>query len=172
MPRGGKREGAGRPPGTGRFGEPTARIRVPESKLDEVYAFLDRGNTYQRPLYSSRVSAGFPSPADEYMEGKLDLNTYLIDHPAATFFVKVSGESMIGAGIKPDDLLIVDRSLTPKNNDIVIAVVDTELTVKRLIQKSKMIKLLPENPAFKPLMITEDMDFSIWGVVTGSVTRF
>lgn len=119
------------------------------------------------PLFISKVPAGFPSPAEDYIEKYLDLNELLIKHPSATFFVKVSGNSMINAGIHDGDILIVDRALEPKNNDIVIAVIDGELTVKRLIIKNKKIYLYPENSNYKPIEIgNEEYDLLIWGVVT------
>jgi len=98
------------------------------------------------PLFLSSVKAGFPSPADDFVETRLDLNEYLIDHPEATFFVRVSGDSMIRAGIHTGDILIVDRSLEPKNNDIVIAIIDGEFTVKRLKKYGDRVFLVPENP--------------------------
>ena len=98
MPRGGARTGAGRPKGQGKFGEKTKPMRIPVSKIDNVINFINNSNI-SLPLYSSKVPAGFPSPADDHMEGKLDLNTHLIKHPTATFFVKASGESMLGAGL-------------------------------------------------------------------------
>jgi DNA polymerase V len=98
-----------------------------------------------RPLFASRVPAGFPSPAEDFVEGSLDLNKHLIDHPAATFFLRVSGDSMIGVGIHADDLLIVDRSLKAKNDDIVIAILHGELTVKRLVQENGKWFLRAEN---------------------------
>lgn len=168
MPKGGKRDGAGRPVGSGKYKESTVRIRVPQSKLDEVQSAVE--STYGLPLFGTRVSAGFPSPADEHMEGPLNLNTYLIPRPASTFFVRVSGDSMIDAGIKPDDLLVVDRSLFPKEKDIVIAVVDTELTVKRFSKRPDGIYLLPENKKYSPLKISLESEFSIWGVVTAVIS--
>ena len=119
-------------------------------------------------LYGEKISAGFTSPATDVMEGKLDLNEHLIKNPPATFFVRVSGDSMIGAGIHPDDLLVVDRSIDPKSGKIVIAVVDGELTVKRLLLAGRGDKvfLMPENPKYTKITITEEMSFHIWGVVT------
>jgi DNA polymerase V len=121
------------------------------------------------PLYSNRVSAGFPSPADDHIETKLDLNQHLVKRPAATFFVRVEGDSMIGAGIHPNDLLIVDRSIKPISGKVVIAVLNGELTVKRLkIQKEK-ITLMAENERYSPIIIDETMEFNIWGVVTNVI---
>jgi DNA polymerase V len=121
------------------------------------------------PLYAARVAAGFPSPADDYIEGKLDLNEHLVKHPAATFFVRVEGDSMIGAGIHSGDILVVDRSLKPRHGKIVIAVLDGELTVKRLEQRKGVLRLLPENNSYPIVEITDAMDFLIWGVVTNVI---
>ena len=121
------------------------------------------------PLYSCKISAGFPSPADDHLEKNLDLNNYLIKHPAATFFVRVNGDSMINAGIHDNDILIVDRSLKPSHGKIVIAVVDSQMTVKRLYKKSGKLVLIPENKNFKPIEITENMSVEIWGVVVTAI---
>ena len=121
------------------------------------------------PLYESRVAAGFPSPASEYEEGRIDLNSLLIRHPAATFLVRVQGDSMLNVGIHPGDLLIVDRSLQAAHGRIIVAVVDGELTVKRLSKEGDQVTLMPENPAFPPMPILENQDFMIWGVVTNVV---
>lgn len=118
------------------------------------------------PLFLVPVSAGFPSPADDYLEGPLDLNAHLITHPAATFFVRVTGDSMIGAGIHTGDLLVVDRALAPTERRVVIAVVNGELTVKRLVYRHGQLVLVPENSAYEPLRITPETDCAIWGVVT------
>ena len=118
------------------------------------------------PLFASRIPAGFPSPADDYIDQRLDLNEYLVAHPAATFFVRVSGHSMTGAAIHDGDLLIVDRALEPQHDRIVIAAVNGELTVKRLAIKKGIPWLMPENPDYPPLEISEGLDCVIWGVVT------
>ena len=170
MPRGGSRIGAGRPKGQGKFGEVTKPIRVPVSKIDSVMNFINN-NTLSLPLYSSKVPAGFPSPADDHMEGKLDLNTHLVKHPTATFFVKASGDSMIGAGIHDGDILVVDRSLEPRQSRIVIAAVDGQLTVKRLKKKGKKIFLVPENKKFRPIELNENNDVKVWGVVTSVIHK-
>ena len=122
-------------------------------------------------LYSSSVSAGFPSPADDFIDTKLDLNEHLIRHPSATFFVRASGDSMIGAGIHSGDILIVDRSLEAANNAIVIAALEGELTVKRFKKKNGRVFLLPENKEYKIIDITHNETFSIWGVVTYVIHR-
>ena len=121
------------------------------------------------PIYTSRISAGFPSPADDFLEGSLDLNTHLIQNKAATFIVRASGQSMIGAGIYPDDLLLVDRSITPKSGHVVIACLHGDLLVKRLYKQQNTIQLRAENKDFKPITITDTDDFFIWGVVTSVI---
>ena len=124
------------------------------------------------PLCASTVAAGFPSPADDYMEGALDLNEFLIAHPAATFMVRVEGASMTGAGILSGDVLIVDRSVESRSGHIVIAIISGELTVKRLIKGGNGWFLKAEHPDYPPIKIGPDAECSIWGVVTGSVRRF
>ena len=121
------------------------------------------------PLYSSKVSAGFPSPADDNLEKSLDLNSYLIKRPAATFFVRVNGDSMINAGINDNDILVVDRSVKPSHGKVIIAVLDGQMTVKRLHKRSGKIILMPENDLYKPIEIQDHMNMEIWGVVTSSV---
>lgn len=115
-------------------------------------------------LYATSVSCGFPSPAEDYVDRALDLNELLIAKPSATFFVKAKGESMIGAGIFEGDLLIIDRSVTPKSGQIVLAVVSGEFTLKRLVKEKNEIWLYPENSKNQPLKITPEMEFEIWGV--------
>lgn len=121
------------------------------------------------PLFAERVAAGFPSPADDYLEGQLDLNEYLIQHPAATFFVRVTGDSMIGAGIHSGDILIVDRALEAIDRKVVIAVVNGELTVKRLRKQKGKLVLMPENDRCQSIVIEDGMDLEIWGVVTNVI---
>ena len=118
------------------------------------------------PIFLDKVSAGFPSPATDYMENKLDLNEYLIKHPAATFIVKASGSSMIDADIYSGDLLIVDRSLTPRNNNIVIASIFGDLTVKKIKKKDKSFFLVSANEDYPSIEVKEEMECFIWGVVT------
>jgi len=112
------------------------------------------------------VPAGFPSPADEYLEPKLNLNELLIKHPSATFFVRVQGDSMTGAGIFNGDILIVDRALEPKNGDIAVCVIDGEFTVKRLEIINDELYLAAENGQYKPIKVSEFQDFRVWGIVT------
>ena len=125
-----------------------------------------QGKKQEIPLFANPVSAGFPSPPDDFREKKLDLNTHHIKHPAATFFVRVQGESMINGGIRPGDILIVDRSIEHTNNKIVIALINGEFTVKRVKKAGTKVLLIPENPRYHPIQITQDMNFEIWGVVT------
>ena len=120
----------------------------------------------KQPLYANPVCAGFPSPADDYIEGKLDLNEHLIRHPAATFFVRAAGDSMVGAGIHHGDILIVDRALEVSNGDVVIAVLEGELTVKRIRLAGGKRVLAPENSRYKPIELADDAEVTVWGVVT------
>jgi len=189
---GGHRPGAGRKPGNGPFGEATVPVRIPESQVETVRAWLDEQKrerstsslanpgqiewvgltalepaTLARPLFLSRVPAGFPSPADDSVEERIDLNAHLIKHPAATFFLRVKGHSMTGAGIFDGDLVIVDRSLEPVHGSVVIAVVDGELTIKRLARlPGGGIELRPENPEYPVLRLKEFQELNLWGVVT------
>ncbi len=194
--RGGARPGAGRPRGQGRWGEPTVTLRVPESRAGQVRDFLDALHGKRRqdaehrlpallaqaglgllrpaelpaslplPLFGHKIAAGFPSPADDYVEDRIDLNQHLIRHKEASFFLRVQGDSMLGAGIHDGDLLLVDRALEPADGKIVIAVLDGELTVKRLERKRGAIRLLPENPAYPPIEVKNEQELVIWGVVT------
>lgn len=193
---GGARPGAGRPRGTGRYGEPTQPMRIPESLVVPIQEILDarardatarpgdglprgdnvllpdfRAEAQSLPLFEHRVAAGFPSPADDHMEKRLDLNEFLVKRPASTFFVRVEGLSMINAGIHPDDVLVVDRAETAADGRIVVAAVDGELTVKRLKKTGARMYLMPENPDYAPIEITGDTDLVIWGVVTSVIHK-
>ncbi len=186
--RGGARPGAGRKPGSGAFGEPTQPVRLPVSLVPAVRTWLaalpmgrasGAPRTFTRhpsaltlPLYGSRIAAGFPSPADDDIEGTIDLNEHLVQHPAATFFLRVQGESMSGAGIRDGDLLVVDRAREVKSGDIVVAAVNGELTLKRLKVDGKRVWLLPENPDFQPLEIRDGTALVVWGVVAHTVHSF
>jgi DNA polymerase V len=118
------------------------------------------------PVYEQTVQAGFPSPADDFLDLDINLQDYLIKHPSATFCVRANGSSMENAGINSGDVMIVDRSLEPKNNTIILAVIDSEFTVKRIKKSGDKLFLNPENDAFKPIEITEEMNFIVWGIVT------
>lgn len=189
---GGKRAGAGRKPGTGKFGENTTRLSVPESTKDVVLDFVaalakkkrenkpwptnleilklaENPDPLLLPMFSHSIRAGFPSPADDYVADTLDLNEFLVHRKEATFFVKAKGDSMIGAGIHDGDTLIVDRSITPADGCIVIAVVDAEFTVKRLKKSKGTVSLLPENRLFHPIEFKEGQELQIFGVVTNVI---
>ncbi len=190
--RGGKRLNAGRKEGTGKFGEPTAVMRVPASQKDKIIDFLEHYQSKKPisnidgfripaidpselalPLFSSSVRAGFPSPADDHVEGRLDLNDYLIKQADATFFVKIIGDSMIDAGIFEGDIAVIDRARLASLGNTVLAVIDGEFTIKILHQSEHgRPVLLPANPVFSPIEIKEGMNFEIWGVVTGTVRKF
>ena len=124
------------------------------------------------PLYVSKVPAGFPSPADDYIETRLDLNEYLVKHKEATFFLRVKGDSMAGANIHDGSLLIVDRAAEPRHGDIVVAVVNGELTVKRLYRRDGLVKLLAESESYPEILIKPESDLVVWGVVQHVVHTF
>jgi DNA polymerase V len=126
----------------------------------------------EHDLYTAQPAAGFPAPGDDMVERPLDLNDLLIDNPTSTFFVRVSGDSMEGAGIFDGDYLIVDRSVTPESGKIVVAAVFGELVVKRLSKKGSVPALVSENEAYEPILINEQEDVFIWGVVIGSARVF
>ncbi|MGC9503262.1 LexA family protein [Baaleninema sp.] len=191
MARGGKRLGAGRPPGTGKYGEPTKAMRLPVSLAEQLNDLLvDWQNAktqgisrhIQRlrqslesplrlPLYSDAVAAGLPAPATDYVDRELDLNQYLTPHPEASFCVRANGDSMIEAGIHPGDLLVVDTALEAKDDSVAIVVVDGELTVKRLRWDENTLWLVPENANYRPLQVTEEMNFRVLGVVTNVIHK-
>ena len=128
-----------------------------------------RATRLSRPLLMWRVPAGFPSPAEDYVEGRIDLNRDLIRHPLATFYIKVEGDSMIDAGIHPGSLLVVDRAVEVHEGHIVVARINDELCVKRYCVEDGLIYLMPANREFQPILITEEMDFEIWGRVIYSI---
>ena len=143
-------------------------INIPTSKaFSAIGSLLSSNDTLSIPLYTSKVEAGFASPADDFVEEYLDLNNLLIKHHEATFFVRVSGRSMIDAGIFPDDILIVDRSITATDGKVVIANVDGDVTVKRLSMRNGKVKLKSENPQYQSIAVTGDLH--IWGVVTSVI---
>lgn len=123
------------------------------------------------PLAGVKVSAGFPSPAADFEDKRLDINEYLIQNPVSTFFFPVEGDSMEGAEIFAGDILVVDKSVRPLHGNIVIAFVDGERLVKRLYKRAGRVALIAENPAYPPLEIREGMDLDVWGVVIGKFKR-
>ena len=139
--------------------------QTPLSLLQDMPAYGFR-------LLSHRMSAGFPSPAGDYTEEALDLNTYLVRNKPATFMFSVKGDSMIGASIEEGDKVVVDRSLRPRHNDIVVAVVDAEYTIKRLYKHRGRVELRPENPSYQPMAFKEGAELEVWGVVVGVVRRY
>lgn len=185
---GGSRPGAGRKAGSNAYGEPTHPIRIPVSQAPTVLAFLDayRQETRvsdSRPMsqdappmpltaYLSAVPAGFPSPAADYAE-ELDLNQHLIvqGHAEATFILRVTGHSMVGAGIFDGDEVLVDRAMKPKEGSVVVAIVNGDLTIKRLIFRAGQPVLQAENPHFADRTFAEGEDLSVWGVVTRVLHR-
>lgn len=195
--RGGVRPGAGRKTGSGKFREATSVLRIPTSQAPVIKDFL---MAYQRkklevnldaielielpaanikpvalPLFSSKVSAGLPDPAEAHIDKRLDPNEFLIDRAETTFFVTIQGMSMIDAGLLPGDKAVVDRAKRPSVGDIVLAMINGEFTIKTLGRtKDGNVRLLPANDtgAYSPILITEEMQFEVWGVVTGSFRRF
>jgi len=139
-----------------------------KTKVEIVYK-PDQSTKRRQPIFMATVPAGFPSPAADYEEGKLDLNRHLIRNPAATFFVRVTGDSMIKAGIHSGDLLVVDRSIEPRDKNVVIAVVNGELTVKRIRIRKNRLTLEAENEAYQSQEINDEMEFEVWGVVTNVI---
>lgn len=134
-----------------------------------ILRFSSSATRQALPLYAGKVAAGFPSPADDYVEKTLDLNELLVQKPAATFFVRAQGESMLDAGIHPNDILVVDRSLEPVPGKIVICALNGELTVKRLTRQAGQWLLAAENPTYPDLVVQEEIDLVIWGVVTAVI---
>ncbi len=136
--------------------------------MTEIYkAKTDK--KFKLPLYEYPVSAGFPSPAEDYVDKKLDLNEYIIKHPAATFFVRVKGNSMQDSGISDGDLIVVDRAIEQRDNSIVVAFLDGEFTIKRVKTKKGELYLMPENSDYEPIKVNKEMDFQVWGVVTYAI---
>ena len=146
-----------------------------KSNVDKLFSFKKEKEVLI-PLYDSAVSAGFTSPAEDYIEDYIDLNQYIIKNPHSTFFVRVRGDSMKGAGIHSGDILVVDKSLISSlenlKNKIVLAVIDGEFLVKTLIKKQQKFYLAPENKDYEKILITEDMDFQVWGVVSGLIRLY
>ena len=190
---GGRRQGAGRKPGNN-MDQPTTVMRVPVntvktiknfiSTLTEEHAlqthigfsdliqFVQAKQRIVFPLYTSKVAAGFPSPADDHVEQRLNPSNYLVENDAATFFIRVKGDSMIEVGIFDNDVLVIDRSKTQQTGDIVLAMLDGEFTVKILEQSERGVNLIPANRDYPSIEIKEEQSLEIWGVVTGSMRKF
>lgn len=136
----------------------------------ELYEAADEAPPLALPLYEALVPAGFPSPADDYIDLKLDLNDYLVRRPCATFYAKVTGDSMTGAGILDGDMIVVDRSQFPTSGKIVVVAVNGEITVKRIQYRGEKIHLCPENDKYPPIVL-ESENFEFYGVVIGVVRK-
>lgn len=170
MTHGGQRRGAGRPKGQGTYGTTTRAMRVPEHLVDDVRDY-SKNDGYKIPLFSSKVQAGVPSVAEDHIDEMIDINKHLIHNPKTTFCVKVSGLSMINAGIHEGDVLVVDSSVLPREGKIIVVAVDNMLTVKRLSYIDKQPFLMPENPDFEPIAILQNSDVHVWGVVTNILRK-
>jgi DNA polymerase V len=142
------------------------------SHVAALYDAPDKPSALTRPLFLALIAAGFPSPADDHLDRDLDLHELLIQHPASTFYVRLAGDSMQGAGLYDGDILVVDRSLEPQHADIVIAVLNGELTVKRLFKQGTLVQLRPAYHRYPIITVTPDQELMIWGVVTGSIRQF
>lgn len=164
MNRGGKRIGAGRPAGKGPWGEKTLPMRIPLSLVEGVTKFLEQRG-YDLPLYVSKVPAGPPSEAINEIEELTDLNAILVSNSKDCFLLRVTGDSMDGACIHDGDILVVDRSVKPAHNKIVVAMIDGQVTVKRLDMRGDIIQLKPENENYRPIPVTDPGSFIVSGVV-------
>ena len=133
--------------------------------------FADNSQGLGLPFFETKVQAGFPSPAEDHLEQRLDLNSLVIENPSATFFVRVAGESMKDIGITDGDILVVDRSIENWENRIVVAVIDSEFTIKRFTSQNETVILEAENPDYPVIEITPEMDFSVWGVVRWTLKK-
>jgi DNA polymerase V len=142
---------------------------VKKSAYDKVtleFFVPDISEEIKLPLVETFINAGFPSPADDYLEAKLDLNQLLIQNPSSTFFARVRGNSMVDAGIHDGDILIIDKSLEPKQTSVLVCFIDGEFTVKRVQKKNGDFYLMPQNKEFSPIKVDKGSDFRLWGVVT------
>ena len=137
---------------------------LPDNSYVELL-YLDLSRSVLLPFFASRVSAGFPSPAEDYVEFRVDIVEFITTNPTSTFFVQVHGDSMQEAHIVDGSILAVDKSIKPQSGNIIVAVVYNEFTVKRFIKKGNKSYLVPENKKYQPLEITEDMGFQAWGKV-------
>lgn len=123
------------------------------------------------PMADGGIKAGFPSPAQDFMDLAIDLNKELVRHPASTFYGRVKGDSMIDAGISEGDILVIDKSLDPKDGDMAVCYIDGEFTIKYIKIEKKVIWLVPANKEYQPIKVTEENDFLIWGIVTYSIKK-
>lgn len=172
MAKGGRRMGAGRPKGSGKFGEPTVPVRVPVSMAGDVERMAFRGGV-GIPLFSATVRAGMPTAADDHVTDRVDLHEYLVPSPDSTFLVRAQGDSMVNAGIHDGDLLVVDKSLPLNHKNIVVMALDGDLTVKRIMMhEAGGHQLWPENEAYPKLYLRDYQSIETVGVVTAVVHEF
>lgn len=171
MARGGKRPGAGRPKGSGKYGEATIPVRVPVSMAEDIQKWAKQGGR-GIPLFGGTVRAGMPTSADDFVEAHINIHDHVVRRPDATFLVRVQGDSMIDAGINEGDLLVVDRSLPATDGKTIVAAVDGELTVKVLRRGKSGVELHPANPNYKIIHVSQEQSFEIMGVVTALVHEF
>lgn len=146
-------------------------LKIHSTSTLEIYSALSE-TILELPVISSGISAGFPSPAMDFIDLTIDMNKHLIKHPSATFYGRVKGMSMKDAGIHDGDLLVIDKSLQPKNNKIAVCYIDGDFTVKRIKIENDCIWLIPENEIYKPIKVTNENDFVIWGIVTHVIKAF
>ncbi len=123
------------------------------------------------PYADQGIQAGFPSPAQDYISESIDLNRELIRHPAATFYGRVSGDSMIGDGIESGDILVIDRSIEPSDGDLAVCCLDGDFTLKRISLTDGVVRLIPSNESFDPILVTPESQFEVWGVVTYTIKQ-
>ena len=148
------------------------KLRSLHSTTTLEFYIPDYSTSLELPFIDVGISAGFPSPADDFIELSIDLNKQLIKNKDTTFFAKVKGHSMKNAGIFDGDLLIIDKSLEPQNNKIAICQIDGEFTVKRIKIEKGVVWLIAENEEYAPIKVTPENDFIIWGIVTNSIKSF
>lgn len=150
-------------------GEVSSAINATEVSINIIQAEITQHISL--PYAEHGIQAGFPSPAQEYLTESIDLNQEIVRHPAATFYGRVSGDSMINEGIEDGDLLVIDRSLQPEDGDLAVCYVDGDFTLKRIKIEPNCVWLIPANECFDPIMVTPDNRFEIWGVVTYTIKR-
>ena len=144
--------------------------KLADSSVLEFYS-ANTNSSMELPLVDGGIAAGFPSPAQDYIDLKIDLNKELIDNPSSTFYARVKGTSMIDAGISDGDILVIDKSLEPHDGDTAVCFIDGEFTLKFIKIEPDAVFLVPANPKFSPIKVTEDNNFCIWGIVTYSIKK-
>ena len=145
-------------------------IVLHKSEILDIYS-ADTDSELELPYISSGISAGFPSPALDFIDLSIDLNRHLVKHPSSTFYGRVKGDSMKDAGIHDGDLLVIDKSLEPVNDKIAVCYIDGEFTLKRILIEEKCCWLMPANEKYKPIRVSEENDFMIWGIVTHVIKK-